>query len=209
VATGVGSPSITTITFAAQAARFIRITQTGSASGTFWSIDEFNVFGTSPLAPAGLTATAVGEQINLSWAASAGASGYNLKRSTASGGPYTTIATNLAYLNYSDSGLTDGTAYYYVVTATNIYGESASSLEASARPVSTIAPQLALATGGGQMQLNWPMDHTGWRLETQTNSLNTGLGTNWVTVPNSANTNQVSMPINPASGSVFFRLTYP
>ena len=209
IATGTGASGITTITFAPQAARYIRIIQTGSAPGTFWSIDEFNVFGTSPLTPASLTATAVGEQINLSWAASVSASGYNLKRSTTNGGPYLTIATNLASLNYSDNDLTNGTIYYYVVTATNAYGESPNSAQASARPVSTSSSQLSFATGGGQIQLNWPADHIGWRLETQTNSLSAGLGTNWMTVPGSITTNQVSLPINTTNGSAFFRLTYP
>ena len=51
VATGTGTPSITTITFPVQAARYIRITQTGSVSGTFWSIDEFNAMGAAPLGP--------------------------------------------------------------------------------------------------------------------------------------------------------------
>jgi hypothetical protein len=59
------------------------------------------------------------------------------------------------------------------------------------------------------MQLNWPADHLGWRLEAQTNSLTAGLGTNWVTVANSTATNQVFVPINPANGSSFFRLVYP
>jgi hypothetical protein len=45
VATGAGSGAITTITFPAQAARFIKITQTGTAS-SWWSIHELNVFGT-------------------------------------------------------------------------------------------------------------------------------------------------------------------
>jgi hypothetical protein len=210
VATGTGSPSITTITFASQVARYIRITQTGSVSGTFWSIDEFNAMGTSPLAPTGLTATNTSStQVNLAWNAAAGASGYNLKRSTTSGGAYLTIATNLPYLNYSDTGLTGGTTYYYVVTATNIYGESGNSSEASAQPVSILPPQIGFLATGGQMQLIWPMDHLGWRLEMQTNSLNAGIGTNWVTVPGSTSTNQVFMPINTVNGSVFFRLVYP
>jgi len=209
VVTGAGSSSITSITFTTQVARYIRITQTGSAPGTYWSIDEFNTMGTSPLAPTGLIATNTsGTQINLAWNASVSASGYNLKRSTTSGGSYTTIATNLAYLNYSDTGLTAGTTYYYVVTATNTYGESANSVEASARPISTTPPQLNFVLSGGQMQLNWPLDHLGWQLEMQTNSLNAGFGTNWVVVPNSTLTNQVFMPINTVNGSAFFRLTY-
>jgi len=210
IATGTGSAGVTTITFGTQAARYIRIIQTGSTAGTFWSIDEFNVFGAAPAAPAGLTATpASASQVNLSWSTSAGAAGYNVKRATVSGGAYVTVATNFTGLTYLDAGLTGGTTYYYVVTATNQFGESTSSLEASARTVSTNPPQLSLSAGAGQLQLSWPLDHLGWRLETQTNPVNAGLGNHWVTVPNSANTNQIYIPVNISNVSVFFRLTYP
>ncbi len=53
------------------------------------------------------------------------------------------------------------------------------------------------------------MDHLGWRLETQTNSPGVGIGTNWVDVPSSDQTNQFSLPIDITDGSVFFRLVYP
>jgi hypothetical protein len=154
-----------------------------------------------------LIATAVGSQVNLAWIGGAGASGYNLKRATITGGAYTTIAANLAGLSYADTGVTAGATYYYVVSGTNFLGESGNSSEASARTVSTTSPQMNFAAATGQMQLSWPMDHLGWRLEMQTNSLATGTG--WVTVPNSAATNQVFVPINPTNGSVFFRLVYP
>jgi len=205
----VGTSAITTITFPTQAARYIRITQTLSAAGSYWSIHEIYVFGTSPTAPAGLTATAAGSQVNLSWNASADATGYNLKRSIVSGGSYTTIGVNLAGLAYTDTDLTNGTTYYYVVSATNSFGESANSTEASAQPVSTVPVSLNFAASGGQIQLSWPMDHLGWRLETQTNAPGVGIGTNWVTVADSTATNQIFTPVNPTSGSVFFRLVYP
>jgi hypothetical protein len=209
IATGAGSSGVTTINFATQAARYIRINQTGNAPGTFWSIDEFNVFGTAPLTPANLIAVAVGDQINLSWAASASAAGYNVQRSTISGGAYTMVASNVMGLAYTDSCLAGGAFYYYVVTATNMFGESGNSIEAVAQTVSTTLPQLAFVMGGGQMQLGWPMDHLGWRLEMQTNSLNPGPGAHWVTIPDSTMTNQVFVSVNPANGSVFFRLAYP
>ncbi len=81
VATGTGTAAGTTITFATQAARFIRVTQTGHGSGPFWSIDEFNVFGTVPTVPANAVAVAVSSNaVNLSWSAGVSASGYNVKR---------------------------------------------------------------------------------------------------------------------------------
>ncbi|MDB6066993.1 MAG: coagulation factor 5/8 type domain protein [Pedosphaera sp.] len=210
VATGTGSSSITTISFATQAARYIRITQTGSTSGTFWSIDEFNVFGTAPTVPANPTATAISSsEVNLSWNASVSASGYNLKRSTTSNGTYVTIATNLPYLNYSDTGLAAGTTYYYVVTAMNPFGESAASVSVSAQPVSMTPPQLNFGIVGKQLQIIWPQDHQGWKLQTQTNAPGSGLGTNWVNMAGSEITNQMTVPVDPVQGSVFFRLVHP
>jgi fibronectin type 3 domain-containing protein len=74
-----------------------------------------------------------GRQITLSWAGSAYAQSYNVKRSTASGGPYTTLGTvDADSLFYVDPGLTAGTTYYYVVSANNPGGESADSAEAAA-----------------------------------------------------------------------------
>ncbi len=119
------------------------------------------------------------------------------------------MALNLTGLVYTDSGLNAGTTYYYVITATNSFGESGPSTEASAHPVVTTPPQIILSNSNGQMQLGWPMDHLGWRLEVQTNDLVSGLGTNWVAIPTSAVTNQVLIPVGPGAGAVFYRLVYP
>ena len=86
-----------------------------------------------PPAPTGLTATPVGKKkINLSWTASAGATSYTVKRALATGGPYTAIATGVTATTYSNTGLTTGTTYYYVISAVNTSGESPNSSEASA-----------------------------------------------------------------------------
>jgi hypothetical protein len=165
---------------------------------------------TLPAVPVNLTATAASSsQINLSWAASALATGYNVKRAIVSNGPYTVIATNIPALAFTNSGLASGTIYYYVVAATNSFGESTNSLEASAQTVSTTASPLNFVIGDGQIQFSWPLDHIGWRLEAQTNSIDTGLGASWVTVSGSTTTNQIFIPVNIANGSVFFRLAYP
>src|SRR5262245_35202179 len=64
------------------------------------SFDDFLVTsigggGTPPPAPTNLVATPGNAQVSLSWNASSGATSYNVKRSTTSGGPYTTIATGV------------------------------------------------------------------------------------------------------------------
>ena len=161
-----------------------------------------------PAAPLNFTATASNATVFLNWNSSTNATGYNLKRALVTGGPYSIIVSAGA-TNYTDTSTTNGNYYYYVVTATNIAGESLNSTEASAQPISLMPTQLSVQTGAGQIQFSWPLDHLGWHLESQSNSLNSGLGTNWITVPGSAGTNQTSVPIGLTNGSVFFRLKYP
>jgi len=95
---------------------------------------------TVPAAPTGLTATAGNAQASLTWTASAGATGYNVKRATTSGGPYTTVATGVTGTTYTNTALTNGTTYYYVVSAVNSAGESTNSAQASATPAGTVTP---------------------------------------------------------------------
>jgi hypothetical protein len=87
----------------------------------------------APAAPTGLTATAGNAAVTLNWTASSGAGSYNVYRSTASG-QEVRVATGVSGTSFTDSGLTNGTAYYYEVTAVNGNGESAVSNEASATP---------------------------------------------------------------------------
>jgi hypothetical protein len=88
--------------------------------------------GSAPSSVTGLTATAGDAQVTLNWTASPGATGYYVKRSTASGAEAQIAAppTNA----YTDNGLTNGTKYFYVVAAYNSYGTSADSSEVSATP---------------------------------------------------------------------------
>jgi len=88
-------------------------------------------------APNGLTASAGNEQVSLNWSSVAGATGYNVKRSTTSGGNYTTVAS-LTGSSYADAGLLNGTNYYYVVSAVSTSGESQNSPEVSATPAFTV-----------------------------------------------------------------------
>jgi hypothetical protein len=136
---------------------------TGGTRDTFSIVKGSGTPPPAPAAPVGLTATAASNnQINLSWTASTGASSYNVKRATVSGGPYTTIATGVTATTFSDTGLAASTTYYYVVSATNSGGESANSLEASA--TTQAAPSIPPAPTGltatakkqpGRIGLTW------------------------------------------------------
>jgi aryl-phospho-beta-D-glucosidase BglC (GH1 family)/fibronectin type 3 domain-containing protein len=162
----------------------------------------------APAAPAGLTATAGDGSVALNWSASATATNYFVKRSTVSGSGYSAVATNTS-LAFTDTGLSNGTLYYYVVSALNGAGESTNSTEVSARPTSSASVVMNSANAVGQLQISWPADHTGWQLQSQTNNVTSGLGTNWVSVPASMQTNQMTVPLNSTNGSVFFRLVRP
>ena len=73
---------------------------------------------------------------------------------------------------------------------------------------SQTAPQLSNSVSGTTLTLTWPADHLGYRLQVQTNTLNTGLGTNWFDVPSSILTNYLVIPVDPTMNSIFYRLVY-
>jgi fibronectin type 3 domain-containing protein len=93
----------------------------------------------APVSPTNLTAIAGDAQVVLSWSATSGATGYKLKRATVSGGPYTTLTNALAATSYSDTGLDNGTNYFYVVSTLQSLCESANSAEISATPLAPFA----------------------------------------------------------------------
>ena len=67
-------------------------------------------------------------------------------------------------------------------------------------------------SGGTNLVLSWPLDHTGYRLLTQTNNLNKGISANladWGTVANYAATNAAVIPILTTNLNQYFRLVYP
>ena len=118
---------------------------------------------TTPGAPTGLQASPGNGSVSLSWTAptntgSSGITGYKVYRGTSSGGE--TFLASVSGTSYPDSGLANGTTYYYYVTAVNGSGEGAKSGEASATPATPAttpgAPTLLQPTAGNQsVSLSW------------------------------------------------------
>jgi hypothetical protein len=75
--------------------------------------------------------------------------------------------------------------------------------------VATNPTIIMTAVSGNVLTLSWPADHIGWRLQAQTNSLSTGIGSVWTDVAGSTTVDSVNVTINPANGTVFYRMVYP
>lgn len=139
-----------------QSAAYVSFTGVVAANGTVsWTVGAdtdagriplvgFQLLLTSenlaPAAPTNLQAAVVSNQVNLSWNSSAGASTYTVARGTVSGGPYADISVGVTTgTTYTDSGVSAGNTYYYVVSAvaSNPALASAYSNQASATLVAT------------------------------------------------------------------------
>jgi fibronectin type 3 domain-containing protein len=116
--------------------------------------------GAVPGIVTGLTVTAGDGELTITWDAVAGATSYNLYRSTSQGSQGTLIGSS-AGTSYTDSTVANGATYSYVVTAVNAAGESpASAQSAPATPAVALslpsAPTGVGATAAnGQVTLTW------------------------------------------------------
>jgi fibronectin type 3 domain-containing protein len=118
----------------------------GLSAGTLYDyhVQAFNLAGFSGVAdfsvtavtaaPTNVTATAGNGQITLSWSAPMGAASYNIYRSTTGRGAEgaTPFQTGVTVPSFTDTGLTNGSTYYYEISAVDSGGESSLSSEASA-----------------------------------------------------------------------------
>ena len=100
-----------------------------------------------PGAPANLAATPADTYVRLTWDEASGfPEYYRIKQSETQGGPYTLATTSTATIK-NVTGLTNGTLYYFIVTAVNAAGESGPSNEVSA------TPQQGLSLGARRWEL--------------------------------------------------------
>jgi fibronectin type 3 domain-containing protein len=140
-----------------------------AAGGTtfYYAVQATNAGGAGPLsaevsatpdiagpdAPGHITATPGKNQVALSWPIALGATGYNVKRSTTSGGE--TMIDTVPGTNYLDVTAVNGNVYYYTVTSTNSSGESVDSPEAVAAMQPAVPTGLNATPGANQVTLQW------------------------------------------------------
>ncbi len=142
-------------TEAQSTANYATIAVQDTGRGLFASRDVIPV--NPPSAPA-LTGTTTGTTSSLAWTVAdnggAPVTSYTVSRAAGSGA-YTPVATTTVP-SFTDPGLTPGTTYRYVVTATNSAGASASSNPVSLIPTTVpSAPALSAAGGNSQVTLSW------------------------------------------------------
>ena len=126
---------------------------------------------TPPGAPTNLVANGLKNRISLSWTAPAnpgsGVSNYLIYRGTTAGGEGITPIATVTQTTYLDTSVTPGAPYYYLVKASNSYGNSSASNEATGTatsPTAPSAPQDMTATAGtNKVTLTWtaPADDGG------------------------------------------------
>ena len=153
---------------------------------------------TSPPVPTGLTATAGNGSVTLSWGASSGATSYSVYRSITTGGEgLTPFQSGITATTFTDTAVTNGTTYYYQVSATNSIGTSNPSGEVSATPVAP--PALAITSGptatAGKAfaQIQWSTNLPA----TSVVSYGTSLGNLTATVSNASAVSSHSVKVSP------------
>jgi RHS repeat-associated protein len=111
-------------------------------------------------------------QVSLSWNVVPGATSYKVYRSLTSGSGYAVVGTP-ATNSYLDTGLTDGTTYYYVISAVTLGGESARSTQVSATP-EALTPIYQIHAGSGTIgAFNPDAFYTGGALYSVTTTVDT------------------------------------
>lgn len=133
-ATQTGWATVSTTVSLVAGTQILHVVLAANAQQVNWM--EFQAANGTLSIPTGLSATAGNAQVVLSWSPAGGATGYNVKSSTTNGGLYTTIASPTT-TSYTNTGLVNGTTYYYVVSATAGSNESSNSIQASATPTAS------------------------------------------------------------------------
>ncbi|HEY6788444.1 MAG TPA: malectin domain-containing carbohydrate-binding protein, partial [Trebonia sp.] len=152
---------------------------TASARSAEYSTNTTGGTGTAPPTPVGLAATAGNASVALAWTATAGATSYSVYRGTAPGAEGTTPVGTTTTNSFTNTGLANGTTYYYTITASNTAGTSAHSAEVHATPTATTATGVQINAGGpAASPFVADEDFTGGATSNTTHAIDTSAVTN-------------------------------
>src|SRR6266702_325410 len=144
-------------------------------------VDYIRVYDDVPAPPLSPTGLAIGQgqaKAYLSWDTStSGATGYNVRRATVSGGPYSIVGSSGTNA-YVDSTVSSCATYYYVVSATNSLGESTNSTE-----IAVTLGAFSLAVNSGGSAASQFIADTNFTGGTQAASVSTTIDTSAVVSP--------------------------
>ncbi len=123
-------------------------------------------------APTALVASPTNGNVGLTWTASSGATSYHVKRATAGSGPFAVIQSNIVGTSFNDTGVVNGTTYFYFVSANSPGFESYDSTVASATPLTALPVPTGLvgsaANGGANLTWNAVPGATGYNVKRST-----------------------------------------
>lgn len=109
---------------------------------------------------------------------------------------------NISTLTINPANLSD--AGVYSVEVDGGFGNVTNSATVTSASPTNLTTQVS----NGDLVLNWPIGHTGWRLQSQAN-LSMGTDANWLTVPGAEFTNRWVIPLSTTDASALFRLIHP
>ena len=154
-ATGVTSPH--TLSGLTGAVTYYVRVRANNAIGSGTSILSTNQLSAIPVpllsAPTGFTATATPGQVVLNWNAVSGASNYEVLRGTSTGS-YTSLASGINATTYTDTTVSNGTSYYYVVRAFNGINGTLSS-EQAVKPIQAFTISSTTSLSSSSIQVTW------------------------------------------------------
>ncbi len=118
------------------------------------------------------------------------------------------LTVTFTYDGLADAPTNVGTYQVIGTVVDPAYYGSATNNLVIVNSVNTTPTNIVTSVSGDQLTLSWPADHIGWTLQSQTNSLDTGLSATWYDVAGSSATNQMIITIDPTSPAVFYRMKF-